>query len=149
MIRAIHEHELEPLLDLYRHLHDSDLPLPDRERIMDIWAEICSDPKIRYFVVEEDGKLVASCHIVLVPNLTRGARPYGLIENVVTHREYRRLGHGKRVLRRALEWAWEQGCYKVMLMTGRREEDVDNFYASVGFECGRKRGFVIRNPLAC
>ena len=148
MIREIFANELDALLELYKHLHDDDLPLPGYDRIMNAWAEICSDPKIRYFIAEEDGVLVSCCHIVVVPNLTRGVHPYALIENVVTHRDYRRRGLGKQVLEYAINWAWQQGCFKVMLMTGRRKEDVDSFYRGIGFESAGKRAFVIKNPKA-
>ena len=146
MIREIKECELEPLLDLYTHLHDEDTSA-DKEEIRRAWTAIMSDEKIRYFVVEEDHRIIACCHIVLIPNLTRGARPYALIENVVTHSDFRRMGYGKKLLEYSLRWAWESGCYKVMLMTGRYEQEVDDFYNSVGFVSGVKRAFIARPPM--
>jgi GNAT superfamily N-acetyltransferase len=62
------------------------------------------------------GQVVASYVLTIIPNLTRGARPYGLIENVVTYREYRHQGIGSRLLGHALQVAHEKGCYKVMFV---------------------------------
>ena len=69
-----------------------------------------------------EARLVASCSINLVANLTRGCRPFALIENVVTHSEHRGRGYGQALLAHAQAFAWGQGCYKVMLMTGRKDE---------------------------
>ena len=68
------------------------------------------------------GKSITSCVLTIIPNLTRGGRPYALVENVVTHAEYRRQGIGTRLLHAALQSAWERGCYKVMLSTGSKRE---------------------------
>jgi GNAT superfamily N-acetyltransferase len=48
--------------------------------------------------IAEDA-IIASCTLVVIPNLARGGQPYGLIENVVTHAAYRGRGFGKRLLR--------------------------------------------------
>jgi GNAT superfamily N-acetyltransferase len=48
--------------------------------------------------VELDGLLVASCTLTLTPNLARGTRPWGQIENVVTHRDYRKRGLGQALV---------------------------------------------------
>jgi GNAT superfamily N-acetyltransferase len=91
-----------------------------------------------------DGQLVSSCTITVIPNLTRGGRPYGLIENVVTHADHRGRGYARAVLQDALSFAWAQGCYKVMLMTGRKDEATLRFYESAGFDRHGKQAFIAR-----
>ena len=56
------------------------------------------------------------------------------MENVVTHVAYRRRGYAKAVLLEALKDAWSANCYKVMLLTGRKDEATCRFYESVGFD---------------
>jgi hypothetical protein len=48
------------------------------------------------------------------------------------------------VLREALSFAWSQRCYKVMLMTSRKDEAILKFYAAAGFDRHDKQAFVIR-----
>ena len=43
-----------------------------------------------------DGQLVASCNLAVIPNLTRGGRAYGVIENVITDAAHRGQGRGPR-----------------------------------------------------
>src|SRR5580704_14487671 len=129
ILRQVRRDELEAILQLYADLHSKDEPLSP-ERAQTIWSELLSNPQVQLFAAEADGKLVASCVLSITPNLTRGGRAYGLIENVVTHRDYRRRGIGTALLRYALESAWSAGCYKVMLLTGRKAEEVDTFYKS-------------------
>jgi GNAT superfamily N-acetyltransferase len=65
-----------------------------------------------------------------------------VIENVVTHAAHRRKGIGTQVLRAALQTAWDQDCYKVMLLTGRKDEATYRFYEQAGFRREVKTGFV-------
>ena len=143
-IREINESELPDLLALYRHLHASDDPLPDSSTVEKVWAEINSDKSLCCFGLYDSGRLVSSCTISIIPNLTRGCRPYSVVENVVTHDQFRRKGYGRAVLQYALAYAWKSECYKVMLLTGRMDEDTYLFYESAGFERGKKQAFVAR-----
>ncbi|MBN1428192.1 MAG: GNAT family N-acetyltransferase [Anaerolineae bacterium] len=142
--REIKESELDALLDLYAHLHASDDPLPERTVVEAIWEEIQRSPNFQYFGIFVDGRLVSSCTLSIVPNLTRGCRPYGVIENVVTHSDYRRSGYGSTILRYTLERAWGRKCYKVMLLTGRKSQAVYDFYESVGFDGQAKQAFLAK-----
>jgi GNAT superfamily N-acetyltransferase len=141
-IRTIGRDELPALLALYTHLHREDAPLPDDATLALVWDAILGDPKLQCFVAERDGQLVGSCTLCIIPNLTRGARPYGLIENVVTHANHRHQGIGTHLLHAALRSAWERACYKVMLSTGSTREETLRFYEQAGFKRGMKTGFV-------
>ena len=143
-LRAIRRHELPELLALYRHLHPSDPELPSTPSLEAHWERIHSDPSLHYLVAEVSGTLASTCTLAIIPNLTRSARPYGLIENVVTHPEFRQRGLATALLQRALGIAWEQNCYKVMLLTGRKDEATLRFYQNAGFEAGEKTGFVAK-----
>lgn len=143
-VRTVEPGELDRLLDLYRHLNPEDPDIRGQEYIKEIWREICADPGIFCFAIEEDGLLVSSCTLSIIKNLTRGGRPYGLIENVVTHASYRKRGYGSAVLEKAIETARLKGCYKVMLMTGRKEESTLNFYEKAGFKRGLKTAFILK-----
>lgn len=77
--------------------------------------------------------LVSSCTLAIVHNLSRGGRSFGVIENVVTHADYRRLGLGGRVLAHALDVAWQADRYKVLLATGSKRETTLRFYEGAGF----------------
>ena len=140
--RLIRADELSALLALYQYLHTSDAPLPDAGQLNLVWGEMLSDARLRCFVVEQAGQLISSCTLVMVPNLTRGARPYGLIENVVTHPDCRRQGIGTGLLRHALQTAWQANCYKVMLLTGSKRAETLRFYERAGFRQNVKTGFV-------
>lgn len=141
VIRHINKDEVQNLLELYKQLHTDDPELIS-DNIHLIWEQIYNDKNMHYIVADSDGQLVASCVLIIIPNLTRNARPYGLIENVVTHNNFRRNGYGTQILRKALDIAWEHSCYKVMLLSGSKQEGILRFYEKAGFKMGVKTGFI-------
>ena len=86
---------------------------------------------------EVNGEALTTCTLIVVPNLSRGGRPYAVIENVVTHPDHRGKGLGKAILDAACERAWNHECYKVMLSTGSTRSTTLSFYESAGFEQSR------------
>lgn len=141
--RRITVEELPDLLRLYAFLHPDDPVIdPNDGTTSRLWEQILADANLRYYVAEDEKKIVATCTLTVIPNLTRGLRPYGVIENVVTDPEFRKQGFATHVLRHALTEAWQAGCYKVMLETGSKKEETLRFYEKAGFQRGVKTGFV-------
>lgn len=141
-IRNARQGDLPALLDLYVHLNAANAVLPKDEPLEEAWQQVLGDPKVNCLLAEADGALVGSCVLVIVPNLTRRARPFAVVENVVTHSDYRRQGVGTQLIRHALEVAWGQNCYKVMLLSGAGRPDAHQFYEGLGFKRDSKVGFV-------
>jgi len=141
--RIIEEDELQKLMDLYEHLHPGE-STHVTDRTISSWGSIMKNREIiTVFVIELDGILASSCVLSVIPNLTRGGRPYGLLENIVTHPVYRKKGLGKAVVTGAISHARDRNCYKVMLLSDSKRTEAHAFYEAVGFERGKKIGFVI------
>ena len=139
--------DLAALRALYLHLNPKTPPLSE-DTASAIWSDMLVRQGVTVFVREVQAQLVATCMLITAPNLMRGGRPHGLIETVVTHRDFRRQGHGRAVMRAALDAAWAEGCHNVMLLTGRTDPAVLRFYESCGFKAGVKTGLWALRPAA-
>ena len=111
-----------------------------------IWSDMLSNESVCVFVSDVDSQIVATCMLITAPNLLRGGRRHGFLENVVTDPAFRGQGHGRAVVHAALTVAWVKGCYHVLLQSGRKEARVHRFYEHCGFEPGLRIGYVARRP---
>lgn len=104
MIRELGYDDLDRLLSLYEQFrHDDDPDAFERGLLERTWKEICGSDSVLHLGYFEGDRLRAAAHAALTPNLTRGARPYAVIENVVTDEAVRRRGHGSAVMRALIE----------------------------------------------
>ena len=141
MIREIKTNELNKLLELYTHLHELGVP-ENTEHLEKTWNTICNDENHHIIVSEIEGKIVSSCVCVIIPNLTRNIRPYAFIENVVTHADYRGKGYATMCLNYAKELARKANCYKMMLLTGSKNDKTLNLYKKAGYNSEDKTAFI-------
>jgi GNAT superfamily N-acetyltransferase len=133
--------DLAGLLALYRALNPDDPRLSPETAEARMRALLAMPGSV--FVGDLGGDLVSTATLFILPNLTRGGRPYGLIENVVSLASHRGQGFGKAVVAAAIEAGRQADCYKVMLMTGRPDPAVYAFYQACGMAAS-KQGFQIR-----
>lgn len=141
MIREAVTTDLDGLLELYTYLHDNPIPEKDKS-LADMWDRIMNDKDHHIIVAEEDGMIVSSCACVIIPNLTHSQQPYAFVENVVTRPEYRKKGLATACLDFAKGIAEKEGCYKIMLLTGSKEESTLRFYERAGFNRNDKTAFI-------
>lgn len=142
-VRHAARDDLSRIIELYRQLNPQDPELTDKTA-QATFNEILDNRWLHMFVLEDKGRIESTCYLSITPNLTRSARPFGVIENVITDEQRRGQGYGKRVVTHVLDVAWAMNCYKVMLMTGSHREATHAFYRSCGFSADEKRGYVAR-----
>lgn len=115
-----------------------------------VWRETLAQSGLYVFVSDEQDRIAATCMLITAPNLLRGGRRHGMLENVVTHPELRGLGHGRAVVQAALTRAWVEGCHQVLMQSGRRDRRVHAFYERLGFLPGLRTAYVAkRTPTPC
>ncbi len=141
MIREIKREDLGGLLALYEQLHGSRVTVPE-ERLSDLWEQILADKNHHIIVAEEDEKIVSSCVCVVISNLTHNQQPYAFVENVITDASYRGKGLATKCLDYAKQIALREDCYKLMLLTGSKQESTLNFYRNAGYNSEDKTAFI-------
>lgn len=141
IVREAEPPDLSNLLVLYTDLHENPLPELD-DALRGLWRQILADGNHHIFVGLIAGRIVSSLVCVVVPNLTHAQRPWAIVENVVTSPEYRHQGYATRMLDAARDLARRENCYKIMLMTGAKDEKTLKFYENAGYNQKDKTGFI-------
>lgn len=139
-IRQAREDDLPALLGLYHQLSPRD-PLTISEAHRAAWIALTAQNITRVLVAEEGDEVVGTLSLSILPNLTRHARLYALIENVVTREDRQGQGIGRRLLEEAERLAREQNAYKLMLMSGNVRDEAHAFYRRCGFSGETKTAF--------
>jgi len=145
----IREASLDDVKDLHELYMEHLTQNPPKEKQeLNKWRELLrtliADPDYHLLVGELNGKVIASVTLVVIRNLTHNLRPYSVIENVVTHSDFRNKGYASALIEKASEIAYNNNCYKIMLMTGSKKESTLRFYERCGFNMNDKTAFLKR-----
>jgi GNAT superfamily N-acetyltransferase len=138
--------DLTSLLELFRASEVSAAAEPF-ERAAQIWTAMLAHPGVDVFVADRERQIVATCMLITAPNLLRGGRGHGSLENVVAHPDFRGRGYGRAVVAAALQVAWAKDCHHVLLQSGRKDARVHHFYTSCGFVGGLRVGYVAQRHI--
>ena len=141
LVREIENEDLLKLLDIYTHLHENTMPIIDN-KLEVLWNKILNDPNHHIIVGIENNMIISTCVVIIVLNLTHNQRPYALVENVITHPEFRNKGYATQILNYAKNLAIENDCYKIMLMTGSKKDTTFRFYERAGYNQNDKTAFI-------
>ena len=115
-IRVAAESDIPEILDLYRQLAiagsptDSDYSLnPDKYH--KAFSQITASPGQHLLVAEEQGRVIGTLILLIVPNLAHNASPWAEIENMVVAEGYRSRGIGKLLM----EYAFIKAILKIQI----------------------------------
>lgn len=143
IFREAGPNDFDGILRLYRQMHPKDPVLHDGSEEA-AFAQILRSPGLHLFVLEAGHAVVATTYLNIIPNLTRSASPYAVIENVVVEESLRGTGLGKQIMAGTLQAAWDAGCYKAMVQTGSRNPATHGFYRACGFSPDAKTAYLAR-----
>lgn len=131
LVRPATEADLPALLALYAELHPEDQPPTGAA---EVWRQIAAQQGRTILVATAPaGPVVGTVDCTILPNLTRGARAFMLVENVVVAEAARRGGVGAVLMDAAVGLARAAGCYKVQLLSRMARDSSHAFYSSCGF----------------
>ena len=135
--------DLLGILELYKQLNPDDPDL-NLTKAQSIWIEIQQNRNLLYFVAKTSNQIIGTCNISIISNLTRAGRPFGLIENVIIHENFRRQRIGENLMQKAISAAKTNDCCKVILLSSNKRIEAHSFYEAIGFNGDSKQGYEIR-----
>lgn len=97
------------------------------------FATMAQSPWLRLVVAEEEGRILGTLQIMIVPGLSMRGSWHGQIEAVRIAADRRGSGLGERFARWAIEECRKAGCGWVQLVSHNSRADAHRFWKRVGF----------------
>ena len=127
IVRVAVEEDIPRILELYGELVLTTSPeelnrTPSADDYRQAFARISAATGHELLVAEEEGRVVGTMVLIIVPNLSHDGLPWAGVENVVVDSHYRRRGIGKLLMDYALAQAKKARCYKIQLISDKRRK---------------------------
>ncbi|PZU09248.1 GNAT family N-acetyltransferase [Sphingomonas sp.] len=107
--------------------------LPLAPSYLSAFRAIQATPRQRLIVAEEEGLIVGTIQIVLIPAISRRGSLRGLIEAVRIAARHRGNGRGEQLVRWAVAECRAAGCASVQLTSHDSRADAHRFWKRMGF----------------
>ncbi|MDD5082469.1 MAG: GNAT family N-acetyltransferase [Dehalococcoidales bacterium] len=132
-IRLATREDIPRILELYEELTETK-QIVSPESTRRVFEEIIAMPRHQLLVATEDGLVLGTVLLQIIPNLSHDCRPWAILENLVVDSRYRGRGIGRLLVEYTLARSREAGCYKVQLLSHKRRQAAHRFYRALGFE---------------
>jgi GNAT superfamily N-acetyltransferase len=107
-------------------------PLP--ETYYTAFEQIDQDANHELIVVEQDGGVIGTLHLMFLPSLSFQGGLRAQVESVRVAASQRGQGLGSKMMKWMIERAKARGAHVVQLTTHRSREDAHRFYERLGFK---------------
>ena len=108
------------------------------QEYLDAFAKIDSDPNQYLMVLENDGEVIGTCHLTLMPSLTFSGSTRLQIEAVRVNSNIRGQNLGQQMIKFAINWGKEHGATIIQLTTNKERPDALKFYEKLGFKASHE-----------
>lgn len=145
-LTAQHLEAADTLMDEIHRYHcdarpDFFQPVEGPLRDLPYWDSLMADPNVGLFIALEDGQPAGLLHLVLretqLPMLAR--RRFVVVDTVVVASAFRRKGIGRKLMRRAEQWAAERGADSIELNVFEFNLPARALYEEMGFDLVSRR----------
>ena len=99
---------------------------------MDVILKEIPSKSIR-FSIEKEGKEIGRVFLQFVVNDLH-EKPYGLIEDLFVHEEFRKRGFSKILMEKVIEMAKKHECHKLIATSRSGRDMLHEYYESFGFK---------------
>jgi ribosomal protein S18 acetylase RimI-like enzyme len=129
------------LPSIVRLLADDDLgnqreqiadPLP--ESYYSAFEQIERDPNHELIVVERNGDVIGTLHMIFLPSISYQGGLRAQIESVRVDKEFQSQGIGSAMMQWSMQRAKQRGAHLVQLTTHKTREAAHRFYERLGFK---------------
>jgi N-acetylglutamate synthase-like GNAT family acetyltransferase len=103
---------------------------------------LATDPNNFLFVSEGERDVVGTAFLTICLDPMYGFQPYGVLENLIVAPAARGQGRGRALITAVELTARSAGCTKLMLLSTVSRTEAHAFFAAVGFDGAKKRGFI-------
>jgi len=149
MIRKAKPGDLKALMVLYDHLRGGlswtkKPPTKLNPAHVRALAQIIKDPRQHVLVAVENGKVVGTCTLYILPRVYWTGHPWAVLDSIVVGEHTQGKGTGTKLIQHAIKLAKKAGCTQVNLTSNTQRTRAHRFYESLGFEAnyvGFKIGF--------
>jgi GNAT superfamily N-acetyltransferase len=138
IVRTATEKDIPRILELYRQLAfeppPANAPGPSLEECRKVFNSISTIPGYNLLVAEENGEILGTTVLAILPGMAHGTSPFAVVEYVVVDEKHRGKGIGRMLMEYVIARSREAGCYKIMLTSDKRRKEAHQFYRALGFE---------------
>jgi len=136
IFRKLDERNFRDITQFNRLMTDLSQAAADQELLRQRIHEANRNPD-KYLMVAEDADTRTLCGSVLgvcFGDFCDECKPVMVIENVVTHRDYRNRGVGRAMFEAIEQWGREKGAAYAILCSANHRTEAHKFYPAVGYD---------------
>ncbi|MCK5542102.1 MAG: GNAT family N-acetyltransferase [Desulfobacterales bacterium] len=130
-ITPLLEKDLKELADLYQQLIPNEFSL---SKMRNVLVKNKNNPNHMVLTARKNGRLVGSLLAVICEMFFGQCKSFMVVEDVVIEKQFRKSGIGKALMQRIEEYAKEQNCSYIMLITDIERIGSQEFYKSLGYK---------------
>lgn len=126
--------DLPTILTLLAELDAAGTPPMDLAAAEEVFVRMERYPDYRVWLLHDDtGAVIGTYSLLIMDNLGHRGTPSAIVENVAVAPAARGQGAGTIMMRHAMAYARERGCYKLVLSSNIARERAHAFYDGLGF----------------